>query len=282
MTGNVKESFNFNEEFLEFCTEGYITLLALHILDMDNLSDTPEVEDKVACLHNVSSKVIDKVFQSASSVVQNITKAGERTQNESYPFCVCKLEKPGAVMVFCNNRNCQRGVWFHIECVNMEEEDIPEGAWYCSGDCEQEKSTRRIKKKTTANSLTDFKMDYVLLLIWRGLSQMSRKDAIRENNGKMMLIHWKFDLFQFFSRHHPKYFLLCTRLLLAVNGAVSPRLQRTLIWNRTVNKNGGQGKNIEMDLQMEYFNKEYKGKSFIPNLSSKGGYSVTYVKFSYL
>ena len=159
-------------------------MLALHILDMDNLADTPEVEDKVACLHNVSSKVIDKVFQSASSVVQNITKAGERTQNESYPFCVCKLEKPGAVMVFCNNRNCQRGVWFHIECVNMEEEDIPEGAWYCSGDCEQEKSTRRIKKKTTANSLTDFKMDYVLLLIWRGLSQMSRKDAIRENNGK--------------------------------------------------------------------------------------------------
>lgn len=92
ITGNVKESFKFNEEFLEFCTEGYITLLALHILDMDNLADTPEVEDKVACLHNVSSKVIDKVFQSASSVVQNITKAGERTQNELYPFCVCKLE----------------------------------------------------------------------------------------------------------------------------------------------------------------------------------------------
>ncbi|XP_056001447.1 uncharacterized protein LOC130048570 [Ostrea edulis] len=259
VTGNVKESFNYNEEFLEFCTEGYITLLALNILDMENLTDVPDVDDKVSCLHNTSSKVIDSVFQSTSSVVQKITKTGERTQeNELYPFCICKLEKPGAIMIFCNNKNCTRGIWFHIECVEMEEEDIPEGVWYCSTDCEKEKSARRTKKKTMATTLTDFKMDYVLLLIWRGLSQMSRKDAIRENNGKMMIIHWKFDLLQFFSRHHPKYFLLCTRLLLAVNGAVSPRLQKTLIWNRTISSNGGLGKNIEMDLQMEYFNKEYK------------------------
>ena len=84
VTGNVLGSFNFNTEFLEFCTEGYITLLALHIFDIDNdnLADTPEVEDKVVCLHNISSKVTDNVFQSASSVIQNITKEEERTQND--------------------------------------------------------------------------------------------------------------------------------------------------------------------------------------------------------
>jgi hypothetical protein len=266
VTGNVKESFNYNEEFLEFCTEGYIILLALNILEMGSLTETPDVEDKVTCLHSVASKVIDKVFQSALPVVQSITKTGERTPLDDeppvYPFCICNIERPGAVMIFCNNRNCPRGIWFHIECIDMEEEDIPEGHWYCCDDCEHQKSSRRTRKKTTATNLTDYKMDYALLLIWKGLSQMSRRDAIRENNGKMIIIHWKYDLLQFFCKHHPKYFLLCSRLLLAVNGAVSPRLQTTLIWNRTVNTNGGIGKNIEMDLQMEYFNKEYKGKVY--------------------
>ena len=34
-------------------------------------------------------------------------------------------------------------------------------------------------------------------------------------------------------------------------------------WNRTVNPSGGKGKNLEMDLQMEYFNKEFKGIHFV-------------------
>ena len=69
-----------SRSFLEFCTEGYMSLLSRHNLDMDNLADTPDVEDKVACLHYISSKVIDKVFLSISSVVQDIIKAGERAQ----------------------------------------------------------------------------------------------------------------------------------------------------------------------------------------------------------
>lgn len=89
---------------------------------------------------------------------------------------------------------------------------------------------------------------------------MSRKDALRENDGNMIISHWELDLLQFFTKHHPKYFFMSTRLLLAVNGSVSPRLQKCLVWNRSVNVNGGIEHNIEMDLKMEYFNKEYKGK----------------------
>ncbi|XP_078329533.1 uncharacterized protein LOC111133019 isoform X2 [Crassostrea virginica] len=260
VTGNVKESFNYNEDFLEFCTEGYITLLALHILEMDSLQDIPDTEDKLMCLHTTASKIIDQVFQSAMPTVQNILRVdASDVQDTNYPYCVCRTEQPGAIMVFCDNRNCPKGVWFHIDCLNMDEEDIPEGVWYCSTTCEEEKAKRKSQRKmTTANTLADLKLDYALLLIWKGLSQMSRKDVLRENNGKMIITHWKFDLLQFFSKHHPKYFLMSTRLLLAVNGSVSPRLQKCLVWNRTVNVNGGIGHNIEMDLQMEYFNKEYK------------------------
>lgn len=229
---------------------------------MDSLQDIPDTEDKLMCLHTTASKIIDQVFQSAMPTVQNILRVdASDVQDTNYPYCVCRTEQPGAIMVFCDNRNCPKGVWFHIDCLNMDEEDIPEGVWYCSTTCEEEKAKRKSQRKmTTANTLADLKLDYALLLIWKGLSQMSRKDVLRENNGKMIITHWKFDLLQFFSKHHPKYFLMSTRLLLAVNGSVSPRLQKCLVWNRTVNVNGGIGHNIEMDLQMEYFNKEYKGR----------------------
>jgi hypothetical protein len=66
-------------------------------------------------------------------------------------------------------------------------------------------------------------------------------------------------MLQYIQKHHPKYFLIGHRLLSALHGALSKRLQHVLRWNRTVNPNGGRGKNIAMDLQMEFFNKEYKG-----------------------
>lgn len=233
VTGNVKESFNYNEDFLEFCTEGYVILLALHILGMDSLQDIPDDEDKLMCLHTTASKIIDRIFQSAMPTVQSILRMGADDPNQqdtSYPYCLCKTEQPGAVMMFCDNRNCPRGVWFHIECLDMEEDDIPEGAWYCSTTCEDEKAKKKSRKKTTtANTLADIKLHYALLLMWKGLSQLSRKDALRENNGNMIISHWKLDLLQFYSKHHPKYFLLSTRLLLAVNGSVSPRLQKCLV-----------------------------------------------------
>lgn len=76
------------------------------------------------CLHTTASKIIDRVFQSAMPTVQNTFRLGADDpdqQDTSYPYCVCKTEHPGAVMVFCDKRNCPRGVWFHIECLDMEE-----------------------------------------------------------------------------------------------------------------------------------------------------------------
>ncbi|KAK3109124.1 hypothetical protein FSP39_023510 [Pinctada imbricata] len=110
------------------------------------------------------------------------------------------------------------------------------------------------KRKVVADALTDHKRDYALMVMWRGLNQRIRKDAIRENDGERMIRHWKFDMLQFFEKNHPKYFLQGQRLLSACNGAVSPRLKHTIIWSRTVNTREGKGNNIAM----EHLNNEYK------------------------
>jgi hypothetical protein len=37
----------------------------------------------------------------------------------------------------------------------------------------------------------DLKKEYVETLIWRGLNEMIRHDAIKENDGPRMIRHWK-------------------------------------------------------------------------------------------
>ena len=44
-------------------------------------------------------------------------------------------------------------------------------------------------------------------------------------------------------------------------GALCERLAHQLRWNRTVNIKGGEANNLEMDLQMEFFNREFKSKT---------------------
>ncbi|VDI71771.1 Hypothetical predicted protein [Mytilus galloprovincialis] len=96
------------------------------------------------------------------------------------------------------------------------------------------------------------------MLLWRGIGEMIRHKAIRSNNGPKMLMYWKEDMVEFFKMGHTKYFLCGLRLLMDTHGALSLRIAKQLTWNRTVNVHGGVNRNIEMDLQMEFFNKELK------------------------
>jgi len=87
---------------------------------------------------------------------------------------------------------------------------------------------------------------------------MVRHKAIRINDGQRMMIPWKEDMLEFYELNHPKYFLCGTRFLMDTQGALSPRLGHQILWNRTFNLKGGKT-NLEMDLQMEFYNKEFKG-----------------------
>jgi hypothetical protein len=262
VTNNVKEAFNYDEEFLQFCTDSYIVLAGMHCMDIAEINETPDdfpltKDEKLRYLHHISSLIVDMLYISSQPMVQKILQT-EEPSNETYPICICKEDIAGADMIFCHNRNCPNGVWLHLECFDMTPDDVPDGKWYCSDSCKKQKGTRK-KRKTVVENLLDGKRNYALLVMWRGLNQRVRQDAIRENDGNRIILHWKFDMLQYIQKHHPKYFLIGHRLLSALHGALSKRLQHVLRWNRTVNPNGGRGKNIAMDLQMEFFNKEYKG-----------------------
>ncbi|XP_041357458.1 uncharacterized protein LOC121374422 [Gigantopelta aegis] len=265
VSGNVKDSFNFSEEFLNFCCDGYIVLAAMFFMDIPDINSVSSqyptaLQDQIRYVNSIATEIIDLIFISSQSTVQAILGNTASDLHQPYPYCVCKRDMPEEVMVYCENRHCNRGIWFHTFCMGMDEQDIPDGKWYCSNVCADEAQEKRHyeHKKTATSNLQDNTKHYTILVMWYGLNQKVRRDAIRENDGPRMLLHWKFDLLQFQERHHPKYFIVCHRLLTAVKCGVYPRLQATLTWNRTVNPRGGPGNSIAMDLQMEFFNKEYK------------------------
>ena len=212
----MKEAFNYDEEFLQFCTDSYIVLAGMHCMDIAEINETPDdfpltKDEKLRYLHHISALIVDMLYISSQPMVQTILQTKEPS-NETYPICICKEDIAGADMIFCNNRNCLNGVWFHLECFDMTPDDVPDGKWYCSDSCKKQKGTRK-KRKTVVENLLDGKRNYALLVMWRGLNQRVRQDAIRENDGNRIILHWKFDMLQYIQKHHPKYFLIGHRLL---------------------------------------------------------------------
>jgi hypothetical protein len=37
-------------------------------------------------------------------------------------------------MIECENPECTNGQWFHLECVDLDEDNLPD-EWFCSSAC---------------------------------------------------------------------------------------------------------------------------------------------------
>ena len=105
VTSNVKQSFNYGEEFLDFCTDGFILLAALKCMDTNELTGPPanfpeEKEDKICYLHRIATQIIDMVYTSSQDTVKTILNMQEENLADEFPFCICKQVIPGSTMVF--------------------------------------------------------------------------------------------------------------------------------------------------------------------------------------
>lgn len=182
------DCFDKAEELLDFATIGYTVLL---YMELTNIAETNEIPkdfpsfmiEKEKFRDDISRRIIDKIFCSPNTK-QVLNVSVDHTADSSQ-YCICKLDV-GGTMVYCNNRNCEKGTWFHLECLGMEEDDVTDDDWFCFEECRQKRGRG---KKTTADKLKDLKKEYVEILLWRGLNNMARHDAVKENDGPRMIIH---------------------------------------------------------------------------------------------
>ena len=62
----------------------------------------------------------------------------------------------------------------------------------------------------------------------------------------------------FHSANHKNYWTEAFQLLASVSACASPRIAHQMTWSRGINTNGGKGKNIPLDLNMEHLNRVVK------------------------
>ena len=158
-------------------------------------------------------------------------------------YCKCNKRVSGAHMIGCSYDHCPNGKWFHYSCLDITEEDVATGDWFCTAQCRvdagnksgqsqsryavisftvdetsQRAPTMKIKKVNVPKIDVDHKVEYSKSVLWNGLNNAARKDALKENDGDRIIRHWRFDLPRFHNNHHTKYVTHAASLMIAMNG----------------------------------------------------------------
>ena len=183
-------------------------------------------------LTSVSQHVVDYSFRRPDDEAGYQSVADDAAAKEEYGFCICREEIEGP-MVECRYSKCDQGSWFHLMCKGINEAELPEDAWYCCDSCKE-----RASYVSDPSNNIDHKAQYSKAIIWYGLVAQCRRDAIHDKDGPQMILHWIMDILWFFEFIHGH------QLLTDIAGGVSESLAFQLIWNRTINVQGIEGRNI--------------------------------------
>ena len=112
--------------------------------------------------------------------------------------------------------------------------------------------------------------NYNCSLLAQGLLFLNFLDSTSEGDGDRSIRCWKFFLLHFKEdKSTTKYALEALYLLLQVYSLLPPAEAHSLVWNRTVNNEGGPGKNVAIDLDLEHDNNDLKQliKNLGPNIT---------------
>ncbi|CAC5380601.1 ING4 [Mytilus coruscus] len=149
-------------------------------------------------MNEMAEKVVEMCFRPPNTI--SILNANTSSK-ELFKYCICKNDS-GEDVVMCHNRKCKQGQWFHYSCKDVSQSESLADEWYCSKLCES--------SNTQNESESDSIYEFSRMLLWKGIGEKVRHRAIRSNNGRKMLSHWKEDMVQFFILTIPNTFYVVT------------------------------------------------------------------------
>lgn len=111
---------------LELAAIGHLVLLYMEstkIADIIEIQiDFPSsITDKEKLRDDISRKIVDKIYCNPNT--KEVLNVPVDYTADTSQYCICKLNV-GEIMVYCNNRNCEKGIWFHLERIRMKEDIV--------------------------------------------------------------------------------------------------------------------------------------------------------------
>ena len=108
---------------------------------------------------------------------------------------------------------------------------------------------------TDVHKSTDHVQEYGMQFLSLGCFYLEYSDAIREGDGGRVLQCWKYLLAIFKSSGRKNYSIEALNMLYQYEYELTPRQSAELLWNRFINIQGIQGRNIPCDLHPEHLNR---------------------------
>lgn len=86
------------------------------------------IADKEKFRDYISRKIVDKIYCSPNT--KEVLNVSVDHTADSSQYCICKLDV-GKIMVYCDNRNCEKGTWLHLERIRMKEDNVTDDDRFC-------------------------------------------------------------------------------------------------------------------------------------------------------
>ncbi|KAK7939596.1 hypothetical protein WMY93_002922 [Mugilogobius chulae] len=250
-------AFNAYKEFVKKDTYALFLTATLQHFGMKDLADTPEgfIPDSVlngspemqrSWLHEAVAKIVDifVTFDDIADIATGVEEAAKSqpTKANEYP---CR--NPGCAIIYKYQKSREN-----------HERDV-HGLASASVAITDRHNTQTVDHK---KQHTEARLSFGLLL-------MDMQDAVKEGDGERLLRLYSVAFLLYKTYGHHQYAYSTFLLTVQVNATLSPSLAHSIKWNRFWNGQGGQGRNIPLDLHLEHLN------NFLKSFLKRSGPNIT-------
>lgn len=255
---DISSNVNSSREFLEFVTSGFVVLAALEILGLANLNSVPEgiwspsSVDSDKYIDRLAFAVLDRfVFQNQQEKYDNLRSQVQAPNTAEDASQVEESLQPATSGIACGFDGCNK-VFIVDGMVRRRHRNIC--AFKDRGTSYQDHSYGKPPNVSSEDSV----LHYSCSILRHGLLDIARHDAVRENDGDRIVLLWKHDFLQYYHLKHSKYAMFAFDLQCQLQAILSLQKAQELKHNRTVNFFGLPGRNVPVDLALEFKNRELK------------------------
>ncbi|XP_078363701.1 uncharacterized protein LOC144647887 [Oculina patagonica] len=261
---DVDAAVNPCRKFFDLEVKARLIAAAVHELGMDGISDSPKGEyfrpdlpeasnmERKEYVRKIATRIVDGYVIQRENVekIFNSLLAAEAVEEEE---ARCQTDDGRYICFFpgCGKTFACRGKRMS-DHESTHNQQIPssdsQGLLFSSDMAPSDKVPEK-----------DDMFNYQCSFLEYGMLILNFFDAIKEGDGKRIFRCWKFQLP--YLRMDPgstKYALEALGMIFQVHALLSPKSSHELIWNRTAQLKSGLGKNIPLDLLLEFFNRLLK------------------------
>ncbi len=244
--GNVLGKFNECKEFVNFETDALLITLAMQYFWIKNLKASPEDVIPPTILHGSKETKLEWLNGHVKKMIlQYIVESHSKDASEIHQN-MAALSEPRNCFV-CRHQGCPKVYRFDNIRRNHEEK--------VHSFSVQSQSEASARETSESSSSSDDIFNYCTARLNIGLLIRNADDAVKEGDGDRIMRCWKMFLLYYKAYGHHKYAIASFLLQSNVMAIFTEAQAQQIVWNRTVNRKGGRGRNISCDLRLEQINR---------------------------